>query len=141
MRTFAVLIFALLIAVSALGQAPTMSSVTPVNIVQPDLGTTYTPVTVTLAGRGFKSGMQFQFNGKYYPVKVVNQYKAMVTFDLSMIQQAGFFQVALLSRNGYSSNTLTMQVCAPVEIITLALPDGQVGSAYSAQLIARGGCQ
>jgi hypothetical protein len=67
MRTFAVLIFALLIAVSALGQAPTMTSITPVNIVQPDLGTTYTPVTVTLAGRGFKSGMQFFFNGKSVP--------------------------------------------------------------------------
>jgi hypothetical protein len=60
---------------------------------------------------------------------------------LSMIQQAGFFQVAGLQQERFSSNTLTMQVCAPVEIITLALPDGQVGTPYSAQLMARGGCQ
>jgi hypothetical protein len=140
MRTFA-LIFALLIGGTALGQTPSLTSITPVNIAQPDPGTSYTPVTVTLAGRGFKSGMVFFFNGKSVVPKIVNQYKATVLFDATLAAQAGFFTVEVINKNGFSSNTLTMQVCAPVEIITLALPDGQVGSAYSAQLIARGGCQ
>jgi hypothetical protein len=141
MRTFAVLIFALLIAVTALGQTPSLTSITPVNIAQPDAGTTYTPVTVTLVGRGFKSGMIFFFNGKSVVPKIVNQYKATVLFDATLAAQAGFFTVQVINKNGFSSNTLTMQVCAPVEVITLALPDGQVGTPYSTQLIARGGCQ
>jgi hypothetical protein len=98
-------------------------------------------VTVTLAGRGFKSGMIFFFNGKSVVPKVVNQYKATVLFDATLAAQAGFFTVQVINKNGFSSNTLTMQVCAPVEIITLALPDGQVGTPYSTQLMARGGCQ
>jgi hypothetical protein len=141
MRTIAVLIFAMLVAVAAIGQTPTLTSITPVNILQPDPGTTYTPVTVTLAGRGFKSGMIFFFNGKSVVPKVVNQYKATVLFDATLAAQAGFFTVQVINKNGFSSNTLTMQVCAPVEVITLALPAGQVGTPYSAQLMARGGCQ
>jgi hypothetical protein len=141
MRILSLLILALLISAMAFGQAPVLNSVSPVNIAQPDPGATFTPVTVTLSGRGFKSGMIAYFNGKSVVPRVVNQYQATFVFNATLAAMPGFFPIQVVNKNGWASGTLTMQVCAPVQVVTATLPQGTVGAPYSVQLVAVGGCQ
>jgi hypothetical protein len=143
---YVLLISLILSAAIAAAQTPVLTSIAPVNIAQPDPGQLYVSTTVTLTGRGFKTGMVLvldQPDSKTIVLapKIVNQYKALVVFDSTTVKNAGFFPVHLVNRQGFSSGQLQVQICAPVAISTTTLPAMTPGVYYEAHLVAAGGCQ
>ena len=109
------------------------------------------PVTVTITGRGFKSGMVLLISGPAgslpMATKVVNQYKATAVVDGTILQSEGIKRIYLLNRQGLiDSGEEYFQVCSfpviqpPVPVI-LTLNDGTVGQPYSYQFTYTGGCQ
>jgi hypothetical protein len=105
----------LLAVYDANAQVPTLKTVTTV--------ITNRTTTITLAGKGFKSGMVLVLNSvnQYMtlPTKVINQYKATAVVTLTKPEDIPIH----VTLKGNLSNVITLQVVDPLKIETTTLPD------------------
>lgn len=113
----------ILSAVFASAQAPTLPVLTSIT---PNATVAGHSVTVTIAGKNFKSGMVLLISGPAgslpMATKVVNQYKATAVVDGPILQTAGIKRIYLLNKQGQTDlGEKYFQICEPLRIVTNAV--------------------
>ena len=119
---------------------PGQTVVPVINTLSPSSAPVNTPgLVMTVLGANFRAGAYVTWNGFPLATTVNSSIQATVTIPAPLLQSAGVVAVALVNPGSVTSNTLSFRVGSVVEITTADLPQGAVGTPYSATLAATGG--
>jgi hypothetical protein len=121
----------MILALSVAASAQTLMAMSPRNVSQ-----NTQMLTLNISGSKFRKGMKAYLGSTQLQTKIINQYRLTASVPSSYLTTAGIYPVKV-----NSSNAMNLQVCAPLVIPPQTPPAGTVGTPYSFQLTASGGCQ
>ncbi len=129
------LLLALLLAGSAFGQTPTITSVSPMTAPAGS-----SSLSITVLGSNFSVGAVVLWNGYSIPTTVFGNSQLSATVPANLLATAGRVSVTVMNPGGLQSNLMTFTLTQPaISITTTSLAPASIGLSYSVALTVAGG--